>query len=170
MKIKGFLITIILILQVAFVHADKLTDELVAKGIKEDVLKMLNPACKEALNFDFKKGHSFWNVMLNKNEKIITIDFLLGTKHYNLTLESLPDGTCQTVRTITAYWTVECKELASRYQKELPSGGVKLKDEQNIFIWLSSGRGTDIYLYKVPSGCVEIFREFYVKGVPKKGK
>lgn len=170
MKVKIALILMLSILLPQLSLADKLTDELISKGLKGDALNILNASCKEALNFDFKKNHAFWNVLLNKNEKIVSIDFLLGTKHYTLTLEPLSDGSCQTVRTITAYWTVDCKELASRYQKELPKGSLKLKEDQKIFMWFSTGKGTDIFLYKVPSGCVEIFKEFYVKGLPLSGK
>jgi hypothetical protein len=140
-----------------------LAKELEAKGVKGDVLNILNPSCKEALNFDLHKSHSFWNGLWNKNGKIVVVDFLQGTKHYTMTFLPLADGACQTSRTITAYWTMECRELVSMYKKEFPEGSIKIKEEQNIFVWISSGRGTDIYLYKVPSGCVEIFREFYIK-------
>lgn len=139
------------------------SEELAAKGLKGDVLKLLNPACKEALNLDFKKNHSFRNGLWNKKGGMVVMDFLQGKEHYTMTLLSQPDGSCQTSRTITTYWTTECKELVSRYKKEFPEGSITIKEEQNIFVWISSGKGTDIYLYKVPSGCVEVFREFYIK-------
>lgn len=163
MRLKIFFIIIIFLSFTTKVLAADPSRDLEAKGIKGDVLNLLNPACKETLNFDFKKNHNFWNGLWNKKGGMVVLDFLQGTKHYTLTLLPQSDGSCQTSRTITAHWTVDCKELVSRYKKEFPKGSIKIKEEQNIFVWISSSKGTDIYLYKVPSGCVEVFREFYIK-------
>lgn len=168
MRFKIFLIFVLLLSSATLIWAADPSRELEAKGLKGDVLSLLNPACKEALNFDFQKNHSFWNSLWNKDGKMIVLDFLQGTKHYTMTFLPLPDGSCQTSRTITAYWTTECKELVSRYKKTFPKGSIKIKEEQNIFVWISSGKGTDIYLYKAPNGCVEIFKEFYIKLPPKR--
>ena len=98
---------------------------------------------------------------------MVVIDFLQGTKHYSLTMLPLKNGTCQTSRTITSYWTTPCGELSSKYKKQFPEKSIGVKEMQDIFTWISSGRGTDIFLYDTPEGCVEVFREFYIRGKSK---
>jgi hypothetical protein len=169
MRFKIFLIFVLFLSSARMIWAVDPSRELEVKGLKGDILSILNPACKEALNFDFQKNNSFWNSMWNKDGKMIVIDFLQGTKHYTMTFLPLPDSSCQISRTITAYWTTECRELVSRYKNKFPEGNIKNKEQQKIFVWLTSGKGTDIYLYKVPNGCVEIFKEFYIK-LPTKSK
>lgn len=139
------------------------TASLEKKGMGRDVLGLLNPACKDALDTDFQNSHSYWNALWSKKGKSVSVDFLQGTKHYSFVFQPLKDGSCQTSRTITAYWTMECKELASQYNKNFPKGSTQVKEEQKTFLWMTTGKGTDIYMYKVPGGCVEIFKEFYQK-------
>lgn len=146
------------------------TSELKEKGLTNYILKPLNQSCKEAVNFDFGEDHRFWNGIWNKKKKgsMVIIDFLQGTKHFSLTMLPLKDGTCQTSRTITSYWTTPCKELSSKYKEQFSEKSIDVKETQDIFMWISSGKGTDIFLYDTPGGCVEVFREFYVRGKSEK--
>ncbi len=66
--------------------------ELEKKGIAVQTLKLLNPACHEALDIDFGKDHRFWNSLGNKKGEMVTFDFLKGTKHYTVALLPLSPG------------------------------------------------------------------------------
>ena len=142
--------------------AGDLKKELEAKGLDKKLVESLNPACLKAVNFDLKQGMSFWNAVWTGKGEMAVVDFLQGTKHYALTLAPMADGSCQTSRSITAYWTADCGKLEERYGKSFKKGSVKVKKKEKIYSWISSSKGTDIYLYNVPGGCVEVFREFFV--------
>ena len=161
---KLFIICAVLVL--FLLPASSHAASLEGRGLSSDVLDILNPACKDVLGTDFLKTHSYWNSLWSKEGKLVSLDFLQGTKHFSFSLLPLDDGSCQTSRTITAYWTMECSELASRYMEELRKGIAWTKEEQKTFLWMTTGKGTDIYMYKVPWGCVEIFKEFYKKQLP----
>lgn len=160
MKILASILTLLLTFSSA-VCAEEILTRLKNKGLKEGILKNLNGACLRAVDFDFKKDHSFWQSVWNKNGGFLVLDFLQGTKHYTLTVRPVGKEKCITSRTIVAYWTNPCPKLRDRYKNAFPENAIKIRETQDIFIWMSNGRGTDIYLYKTPGGCVEIFREIY---------
>ncbi len=152
---------LIVLFMAASAGAQDVTTKLKNKGLKEEILKNLNGACLKAVDFDFKKNHTFWQSVWNKNGEFLVLDFLQATKHYTLVVKPLGKKSCVTSRTIVAYWTNPCKKLKERYKNFFPKDTVKVRETQDIFVWLSNSRGTDIYLYKAPGGCVEIFREIY---------
>ncbi|HBG46622.1 MAG TPA: hypothetical protein DDW94_06475 [Deltaproteobacteria bacterium] len=160
-----FVLAILLVSSTAWAFDVK--KELEGKGMKKELINNLNNSCLEALDYDFKKGNSYWNTLWNKQSEMALVDFLQGTKHYSLTLLPMKDGSCQASRTVTAYWTNTCGALAEKYRQNYPAGSINIRKRENVYAWISSSRGTDIYLYNVPNGCVEVFREFYVR-TPKK--
>ncbi|MEE9543710.1 MAG: hypothetical protein V3V95_08000 [Thermodesulfobacteriota bacterium] len=166
MKIKLLLILSIIFASIEFAAAEPPGDaELRALGLSDEILKPLNRACKESISFDFTKEHRFWNATWNRKKKktIVIIDFLQDTKHYSLALLPLKDGSCQTSRTITSYWTTPCKDLSMKYKEQFAEDSIDIKEVQDIFMWISSGKGTDVYLYDTPNSCVEVFREFFIR-------
>lgn len=170
MKIKLLLIVFIIFASTGLAAAESSRDKkLKALGLTDEILKPLNRACKDAINFDLTKEHRFWNATWNKKKKqtIVILDFLQGTKHYSLTMLPLKGGSCQTSRTITSYWSTPCKELSLKYKEKFPKDSIRTKEVQDIFMWISSGKGTDIYLYDTPNSCVEVFREFFIMSESK---
>lgn len=171
MRLKIFLTAILLLLSVTGIEAaGSPSEELKAKGIKDDVLRYLNRSCRIALNFDLRQDHAFWKSMWDdKKGGMIVVDFLQGKKHYVLVFLSMDDGSCQTSRTITTHWTDKCEAITSQYKERFPKGGIKVDKARDTLTRISNKKGTtDVYLYETPSGCIEIFKEFYVKSAPER--
>lgn len=136
--------------------------ELSGKGLDATIYDKLTPACVDALNHDFEREHGFWNGLW-RDQGVTVVDFFKKSKHYSIAMNPMPDGSCQTVRNITSYWNEQCSTLAETYKKGLPPAELKVRQVENIFTWISNGKGTDVYLYKTPTGCMELFKEYYVR-------
>ncbi len=152
---------LMMLIMVAYVNAEDVATRLKNKGLKEGILANLNGACLKAVDFDFKEDHTFWQSVWNTDGRFLVLDFLQGTKHYTLVVRPTGKNGCLTSRTIVAYWTNPCQNLKDRYRDSFPRDTIKIRETQSVFVWITNDRGTDIYLYKTPGGCVEIFREIY---------
>lgn len=156
----------------SYAQSPEVRNQLIKKGVSEEVINILSPLCQENLNRRLP-ADVIWYATFDRDAKSVTIDFQTGGKtHNSITLVSLKDGGCMTVQNTVIMTTGLCKKEADLWIEDYKKRGVKVKIEeesqQRIYLSTEGNLGVKVYLYPMGNLCMQVFRNFETLKEPKK--
>lgn len=156
----------------SYAQSPDVKNQLIKKGISEDIINILNPLCKESLNMRLPSD-VIWYATFDRDAKSVTIDFqTAGKTHNSITVVSLKDGRCMTVQNTVIMTAEQCKKEADLWMEDYKKRGIKVKieeeNQQRIYLSTEGNLGVNVYLYPMGNLCMQVFRNFETLKEPKK--
>lgn len=166
---KKYLVPIFSLLSVCYLTVyssaqspGEIKQQLLKKGLSEEIVNILNPLCQESLNKRLQ-ADVIWYATFDREAKSVTVDFQAESKaHNSITVVSLKNGGCMTVQNTIMMTIGPCKTEAEWWMNSYKKHGIKLKIEeessQRIHITAEGNLGLKIYFYPMGNLCMQVFR------------